>query len=103
MLSASVATEKMSVQVVGRTCATPEASCGHTNGSGVNGWGGKLRTRIVWLPIVDAFRTFVTCPPPVIRAVFQQIQTLTAPWSVADFRRNPPSALRHGPARSANR
>jgi hypothetical protein len=28
---------------------------------------------------VDAFRTLVTCPPPAIRAVFQQIQTLIAP------------------------
>ncbi len=37
------------MQVVGRTRATPEASCGHTNGSGVNGWGGKLRMEIVWL------------------------------------------------------
>jgi hypothetical protein len=33
----------------------------------------------IWLPIVHAFRTFVACPPPVIRAVLQQIQTLTAP------------------------
>ena len=48
-LSASVAVEKMSVQVVGRTCATPEASCGPTNGHCVNGWGGKLRMEIVWL------------------------------------------------------
>jgi hypothetical protein len=27
-----------------------------------------------WLPVVDAFRTLVACPPPAIRAVFQQIQ-----------------------------
>ena len=31
------------------------------------------------LPIVDAFRTLVSCPPPGITAVFQQIQTLMAP------------------------
>ncbi len=30
------------------------------------------------LPIVDAFRTLVTCPTPAIRAVFQQIQTLAS-------------------------
>jgi hypothetical protein len=35
------------------------------------------RTRI-WRPIVDAFRTLVTCPPPAITVVFQEIQTLTA-------------------------
>ena len=28
---------------------------------------------------MDAFRTFGICPPPVIRAVFQQIQNLTVP------------------------
>ena len=32
-----------------------------------------------WLPIVDAFRTLAVCPQPPIRAVFEQIQTLTAP------------------------
>ena len=31
----------------------------------------------IWLPIVDAFRTRVACPPPAVRAVFQQIQSLT--------------------------
>lgn len=31
-----------------------------------------------WLPIVDAFRTFVVCPPPVIRAVFQRARELAA-------------------------
>jgi hypothetical protein len=35
-----------------------------------------LRVR---LPIVDAFRTFAACPPPALRAVFQDIQTLMAP------------------------
>jgi len=29
-----------------------------------------------WLPIVDAFRTLVTFPPPAIRAAFLQIQSL---------------------------
>src|SRR5512140_3327438 len=29
-----------------------------------------------WLPIVDAFRTFAACPPPVIKAAVQQIQTV---------------------------
>src|ERR1035437_853791 len=27
----------------------------------------------VWLPIVDAFRTFATCPPPEVRAMFLKI------------------------------
>jgi len=31
-----------------------------------------------WLPIVDAFRTFGACPPPVIRADFQRIQQFAA-------------------------
>ena len=32
----------------------------------------------IWLPIVDAFRSRVACPPPAVRAVFQQIQSLQA-------------------------
>lgn len=30
----------------------------------------------VWLPVVDAFRTFTACPTPAIRSVFSQIQQL---------------------------
>jgi hypothetical protein len=30
-----------------------------------------------WLPIVDAFRTLVACPPPAIRAILQQVHGLT--------------------------
>jgi hypothetical protein len=30
----------------------------------------------VWLPIVDAFRTLAACPPPAIRAVFEQTRVL---------------------------
>lgn len=33
-------------------------------------------------PVVDTFRTFVVCPPPEVRAVFQKIQSLAAAWSV---------------------
>ena len=36
----------------------------------------------MWLPIVDAFRTLVVCPPPEIRAVFQQIKTHAAGWAL---------------------
>jgi len=38
----------------------------------------ELRHPMCWLPIVDAFRTFVVCPPLVVREVFQQIQALAA-------------------------
>jgi len=31
-----------------------------------------------WLPVVDAFRTLVTCPPPESKATFQQIHTFAA-------------------------
>lgn len=30
------------------------------------------------LPVVDAFRTLVACPPPAIRAVFRQIQSIAS-------------------------
>ena len=43
---------------------------------GVNYWAPKLRRERIWLPFVDAFRTLVACPPPPIRAVFQQVQTI---------------------------
>src|ERR1017187_8767325 len=32
------------------------------------------------LPIVDAFRTFVACPPPSMRAVFQSLVLVMVPW-----------------------
>ena len=32
----------------------------------------------IWLPIVDAFRTFAVCPPPAVKIAFEQMQRLTA-------------------------
>jgi len=40
----------------------------------------KLLILNIWLPLVDAFRTFVACPPPAVRTAFQQIQTLAVAW-----------------------
>jgi hypothetical protein len=37
--------------------------------------GGKSGQFVNWLPVVDAPRTLAACPPPGIRAVFQQFQT----------------------------
>ena len=30
----------------------------------------------IWLPIVDAFRTFAVCPPPDMAATLRQIQSV---------------------------
>jgi hypothetical protein len=50
-----------------------------------------------WLPVVDAFRTLVTCPPPAVRAVFQQIQTAySSVISAVDFRRPPAPTVSMG-------
>jgi PemK-like, MazF-like toxin of type II toxin-antitoxin system len=38
----------------------------------------RRRSSDEWLPIVDAFRTLALCPPPAVRAAFQQIQALAA-------------------------
>jgi len=36
----------------------------------------EIKDKLDWLPIVDAFRTFATCPPPAVKAAFQEIQSL---------------------------
>jgi len=38
---------------------------------------GRLVARGDWVPVVDAFRTLVACPPPDIRAALQQVHGLT--------------------------
>jgi hypothetical protein len=32
------------------------------------------------LPIVDAFRTLVNCPPPAMLVVFQSLVLVVVPW-----------------------
>lgn len=38
----------------------------------------EVRSKNNWLPSVDAFRTFVVCPPPEVRVAFGQIRYLAA-------------------------
>jgi hypothetical protein len=34
----------------------------------------KLEAMTVWLPVVDAFRTLVACPPPAARVKLSRMQ-----------------------------
>src|ERR1019366_6129217 len=43
-------------------------------------WIAEIWNKNNWLPIVDAFRTFVACPPPSMRAVFQSLVLVMVPW-----------------------
>jgi hypothetical protein len=56
---------------------------GHTSRAGANKLGYLFGGKGIWLPIVDAFRTFATCPPPPMRAVFQSLVLVMAPWGQA--------------------
>jgi len=66
------------LEVLGFLGDNTRGTHGRTGSVGVNYWGGNLRKKWNWLPVVDTFRTLVACPPPAI-STRQDILSARAP------------------------